>query len=80
MLLAVHAFIPVARLYEAMREANDPLASHPSFETRFRHICAGNHEGMEVLLAHAEPTPAGRAVLDELDRWDRHFASPPGSP
>lgn len=72
-LLAVHAFVPVARLYEAMRAAGDPLASHPSFESRFRQIVAGNHEGIEVLLAHAEPTDAGRAVLDELARWDRHF-------
>lgn len=72
-LLAVHAFIPVARLYEAMLEANDPLSTHPSFRTRFDAIKAGNHEGMEVLLANADPTQAGRAVLDELARWDRHF-------
>lgn len=73
-LLAVHAFIPVARLYEAMREANDPLSQHPSFEGRFRQIIAGNHEGIAVLAEHAQPTPVGRAVLDELIRWDRHFA------
>jgi HEXXH motif-containing protein len=73
-LLAVHAFVPVARLYEAMREANDPLAQHPSFESRFKQIVAGNHEGIEVLAEHAQPTAAGRAVLDELIRWDRHFA------
>jgi len=72
-LLAVHAFIPVARLYEAMREANDPLAQHPGFESRFKQIVAGNHEGIEVLAAHGQPTPAGRAVLDELIRWDQHF-------
>ncbi len=72
-LLAVHAFIPVARLYEAMIAADDPLSHHPSFKGRFAKIVAGNHEGMEVLLAHAEPTPAGRALLDELARWDEHF-------
>jgi len=72
-LLAVHAFIPVARLYEAMLEANDPLSSHPSFGGRFDAIKAKNHEGIEVLLEHADPTPAGRALLDELARWDRHF-------
>jgi HEXXH motif-containing protein len=72
-LLAVHAFIPVARLYEAMREANDPLSRNPSFAARFAKIVEGNHEGMEVLRAHAVPTELGRGVLDELDRWDRHF-------
>jgi HEXXH motif-containing protein len=74
-LLAVHAFVPVARLYEAMIEAGDPLTHHPSFAARFAGIVAGNHEGTTVLLAHADPTPVGRAVLDELERWDRHFAS-----
>jgi hypothetical protein len=71
-LLAVHAFIPVARLYEAMQEAGDLLSRHPSFAARFDHIVRGNHEGMEV-LANADPTPAGRALLEELQRWDRHF-------
>ena len=71
-LLAVHAFVPVARLYEAMREADDPLSRNPHFEARFAKIVAGNHEGMEV-LAHADPTPVGLAVLDELARWDAHF-------
>jgi HEXXH motif-containing protein len=72
-LLAVHAFVPVARLYEAMRDAGDPLSKHPSFESRFAKIVAGNHEGIEVLRENAEPTEAGRALLDELVRWDRHF-------
>lgn len=72
-LLAVHAFIPVARLYEAMREADDPLSRSAAFAARFAQIVAKNREGMEVLLAHADPTPVGRAVLDELDRWNRHF-------
>lgn len=73
-LLAVHAFVPVARLYEAMLAAEDPLTQHPSFRARLAQIVAGNHEGTEVLLEHAQPTDVGRAVLDELARWDRHFA------
>ncbi len=73
-LLAVHAFVPVARLYEAMREAGDPLSRHPSFDARFESIVAGNAEGIAVLLEHAQPTTAGRAVLDELAGWARHFA------
>lgn len=73
-LLAVHAFVPVARLYEAMLAADDPLTRHPSFAARFAQIVAGNHEGTEVLLEHAQPTDIGRTVLDELARWDRHFS------
>jgi HEXXH motif-containing protein len=74
-LLAVHAFVPVARLYERMREAGDPLATRSGFEQRFHDICAGNREGTQVLLENADPTPAGRALLDELARWNEHFAS-----
>lgn len=74
-LLAVHAFVPVARLYERMIDERDPLAESPRFRARFAQIVAGNREGMDVLRAHAEPTAAGRALLDELDRWDRHFVA-----
>ncbi len=72
-LLAVHAFVPVARLYEAMLAADDPLTRHPSFRGRFAQIVEGNREGTAVLLEHAQPTAIGRGVLDELARWDAHF-------
>lgn len=73
-LLAVHAFVPVARLYELMIDADDPLTRHPGFRERFQQIVAGNHEGTEV-LRNAEPTTTGRGVLDELARWDAHYTS-----
>jgi HEXXH motif-containing protein len=72
-LLAVHAFVPVARLYERMQEEGDPLAKHPSFASRMAKIVEGNHEGIQVVIENCEHTPAVRAVLDELARWDRHF-------
>lgn len=73
-LLAVHAFVPVARLYERMIEEHDPLAERPAFQQRYRQIARGNHEGTLTLLEHARATPDGQAVLEELERWDRHFA------
>ena len=34
-----------------------------------------NHEGMDMLRAHAEFTPAGRALFDELEALERrHLA------
>jgi hypothetical protein len=69
-LLAVHAFVPVARLYEQMRKAGDARAT----EARFADIVRINREGTEVLQAHARPTPVGQGLMDELVRWDRHFA------
>ena len=73
-LLAVHAFLPVARLYEKMTEARHPLARGHYFPERFAQIRARNREGASTVLKHAIPTPIGRAVLDELRRWNDHFA------
>jgi HEXXH motif-containing protein len=70
-LLAVHAFVPVALLYERMIAAGDSRAS----EGRLRDIVRINREGTEVLRRHARPTPVGQGLLDELFRWDRHFAT-----
>jgi hypothetical protein len=67
-LLAVHAFVPVARLYERMI-----AAGAPHLEARFRDVVRINREGTEVLLAHARPTAVGAGLLDELRRWDAHY-------
>lgn len=74
-LLAVHAFLPVAELYRRMRDAAHPMASNPEFERRLSEIDLKNHEGMEMLRAHAELTPPGRALLDDLEALERrHLA------
>jgi HEXXH motif-containing protein len=71
-LLAVHAFIPVARLYQLMRAAGHPGTRGPDFERRYAQIVAGNHEGATVLLEHGDPTPTGCALLEEIRHWDNH--------
>ena len=71
-LLAVHAFLPVARLYQLMRAAGHSGTRGPDFERRYAQIVAGNHEGATVLLEHGQPTTIGRALLDEIRRWDQH--------
>ncbi|MCA9693882.1 MAG: HEXXH motif-containing putative peptide modification protein [Nannocystaceae bacterium] len=74
-LLAVHAFLPVARLYERMIEDGAPGSEHPDFRRRYAQIIGKNREGAAVLLEHARPTPIGAGVLEEIRRWDAHFAS-----
>ena len=71
-LLAVHAFVPVARLYQLMREAGHPGTNSHDFQRRYAQIVAGNHEGASVLLEHGQPTPIGAGLLDEVRRWDAH--------
>jgi HEXXH motif-containing protein len=73
-LLAVHAMVPVALLYERMIARGDERAGAPGFAARFRDVVEGNREGTRVLLDHARPTARGRALIDELARWDAHFA------
>jgi HEXXH motif-containing protein len=72
-LLAVHAFLPIARLYEQMRVAGHPHAEHASFKGRFDDIVAINREGADVVLEHGVPTPIGAGLLDEIRRWDGHY-------
>jgi HEXXH motif-containing protein len=71
-LLAVHAFLPVAELYRRMRDAGHPLAARPDFETRLSEIDLKNHEGMEMLRAHARFTEAGVALFGDLEALEQH--------
>ncbi|MDP6943668.1 MAG: HEXXH motif-containing putative peptide modification protein [Myxococcota bacterium] len=74
-LLAAHAFVPVAELYRRMAAQDHPLASKGSFQGRFAEIIEKNHEAMEVLKAHAKPTEAGAQVIADLDQWhQQHLA------
>jgi HEXXH motif-containing protein len=74
-LLAVHAFLPVAELYRRMRDAQHPMAAQSGFETRLSEIDLKNHEGMEMLRAHARFTPPGAALFGDLEALERrHLA------
>jgi HEXXH motif-containing protein len=77
-LLAVHAFVPVACMYERL------VVSHPpdlpvagrtgrNLEERLAAVVRSNRSGTEVLREHARATPVGQGLLDELFEWDRHF-------
>jgi len=74
-LLAVHAFLPVAELYRRLRDAGHPAAAGPDVQRRLSEIDLKNHEGMDMLRAHAQWTAAGRALFDELEALEsRHLA------
>jgi HEXXH motif-containing protein len=76
-LLAVHAFVPVALLYRALRHAGDPLVSSARADARLDAILRGNAEGLEMLERHARPTPAGAELLKELRHWHDRSSVPP---
>jgi HEXXH motif-containing protein len=72
-LLAVHAFLPVARLYERMIAAGDPEAESSLFRARFAEIRKKNREGSELLLAEGKPTTLGEGLFTEIRRWHAHY-------
>lgn len=74
-MLAVHAFLPVAELYRRMRDAGHPGADGPDFTRRMSELDLKNHEGMEMLRAHAQLTPAGQGMFADLETLERrHLA------
>jgi HEXXH motif-containing protein len=73
-LLAVHAFLPVARLYERMIESGDPEAQNDAFKKRYAAIRKINREGAELVLDKGKPTEVGKGLFDEIRRWHEHYA------
>lgn len=74
-MLAVHAFQPVARLYERMAEGGHPRAKTADFQRRFATVRRINHAGADVVLTNGRPTAVGRGLLDEMRRWDEHYGA-----
>lgn len=72
-LFAVHAFQPVAKLYEAMTKARHPLSLGRDWERRFQEILRINREGAGTVLASARVTRLGRGLLDEMERIEVGF-------
>ncbi len=74
-LLAVHAFQPVAELYAQMLEQGHPLAGNASWRERFHRILQLDRQGAATVLTHAQPTPAGAPLLAEMRMLDERLAT-----
>ncbi len=72
--LAVHAFQPVAALYRAMVDGGDERAANPSWQRRYGQILQKNHEGATTVLDNGEPTAMGADLLAEMRALDAGFA------
>ena len=75
-LLAAHAFVPVAALHHALEHANHPITGTSHFERRRAEIYAGNQRALAILDELGEPTPVGRRVLDALLALHRVVGDP----
>lgn len=65
-LLAVHAFVPVAALHAELARLAHPVANTPAFATRRQQVLESNARGLLELERLAESTPTGQRVLDGL--------------
>ncbi|MBX3248068.1 MAG: hypothetical protein KF901_12895 [Myxococcales bacterium] len=63
-LLAVHAFVPVAELYLRLEAAGGARV-----HARLVDVVSRNDEGLATLREHARPTPVGAMILAELEAW-----------
>ena len=62
-LLAAHAFVPVAALHHRLAALAHPLARSPQFARRQAQVTAGNAAALATLRDHARPTAAGVQIL-----------------
>lgn len=73
-LLAVHAFVPVAALHRRLTELGHPLSAEPGFAERRDEVLALNAAGLDELRRLADPTPRGAALLRGLLELHRALA------
>ena len=66
-LLAVHAFVPVAAMYRRLAEQGHALSKTPRFGQRYGEIVAANGRGLETVQRLGEPTAVGARVVEALE-------------
>lgn len=69
-LLAVHAFVPVAAFMARLRALDHPLAQTRMFGRRFTEVLASNERGMNTVREKGDFTPTGRRVFEALEALD----------
>ena len=67
-LLAVHAFAPVALMHQRLAESNHWTSRTPLFKRRRAEVLQGNHNGLQMVLEKAKPTKIGTRIIDGLKR------------
>lgn len=67
-LLAAHAFVPVAMLHRNLAQADHPLSRGPRFVQRRQEVLDSNARGLAVVRAKGRPTRLGARVVDDLHR------------
>lgn len=70
-LLAAHAFVPVAELYRRLLHRGHAESKASRFRERFAQIVGINSAALDVLVEHGRPTAKGKALIDEMVSLNR---------
>jgi len=74
-LLAVHAFVPVAALHQRLLEIDHPISRTHRFEERRQEVLAGNAGGLQLVEQIGNPTELGRRVIVGLRTIHNHLSA-----
>jgi HEXXH motif-containing protein len=66
-LLAAHAFVPVAAMHYRLAALDHPVTHTERFPRRRCEVIAGNHRAMVAVLENADASPMGRRMIDEMN-------------
>ena len=72
-LLAVHAFVPVAAMHGALVAQGHPISKTPHFGDRQAQVLAGNAGGLATVESNGQPTELGKRVLNGLRAVHDHL-------
>ncbi len=67
-LLAVHAFVPVAAMHHGLLAIDHPITRSQRFRTRRDQVLSTNAKGLDTLKAKGEPTAIGIQLLASLSQ------------
>ena len=71
-LLAAHAFVPVALMYQRLLSSGVEVPERTRFELRYARVLAGNTNALRILRTRAQWTRAGRRVFSALRAIHAH--------
>ncbi len=74
-LLAAHAFVPVAALHQRLAALDHPLSQSPHFARRRAEVLDSNARSLTIVREQGEPSALGQRVVDALSALHRHLGS-----
>ncbi|MCB9791713.1 MAG: hypothetical protein H6741_03210 [Alphaproteobacteria bacterium] len=79
-MLAAHAFVPVAALHRALEAQGHPLAQGPDFRRRRDEVLLSNARALAVLRAEGRPSPTGARLMSAMEALHQQCCAAAGRP